>query len=349
MTNEEGGVAGDGDDNVNLETLTELIRNITQLTAKGKGMPSLLKKNQKQRPNVTVVTSTTRVMADETDKVAGRISILKPSTPTTTAAAAAAEKVKEGADNFANSSEGGTRQQEREVHTEVDKDNKKIEVVYAESVQQAPTPLPFLTTVEWDGGEDDKKRTFDDTQVAEATVQPSATTVVEDDEDGLKRDTESPPTPPEVTTPLTPTLQRRREQQKLLLKKHLAQRNSLLTVLNATVAAEIDPKLTSPNATLPVSISQRELAKVADALKALRNLAALCTNKCNGSTINGVVSSKCLNRTTTTSTFALERRNRVVNVLAKTHEEVAARTKAAAASGGRRLRKLRVCVKCTTI
>lgn len=372
-----------------------MIRNITQLTAKNNGKP--MAEDEKQKHSSAVVSleaSTTRVIVDETDKVAipdrnsttetnretgaeggndsgsSRKEPEKVLTPTTSS-----QQLK-GGDAGAVSREGASSQAAaaREVHTEVDKDNKKIEVVYAESVKvaaaQEEEPEKRTTTAAASVAAERRKKknkqhlndNVDTVSAAAATAQPRTSTLVQDDgsrtESGSADNEalESPPSP-EVTTPLTPPQLRRREQQKKLLwRKELQQqqRNSLLTVLsateirtseNATIAAtggNVTAEAAAAAAAGLSSFSQRELARVADALKALRNLAALCNNKCNGSSINGVVSSKCLNRTTT-GTFAAERKNRVENVLAKTHEEVAARTKAVASS--RRLRKLRVCVR----
>lgn len=401
---------GDG-----LETLNELIRNITQLTAKngnGKPMEKLYhqkkKKNNSQPPTTTMttttVTSTTRVIADETDKVATRS--FTPSTTTT-------ETTSERSNSSSSTTEGATDgiygisstiapllvtqsrqgQSHKEVHTEVDKDNRKIEVVYAESVKQATTTTTPTTTAVVEPGRRGWKmhlngnRVHQDqddtvTEAVTATVQPTLSTAMTlsaaaaADDEGLKRDddddddidegAESPPTPPEVTTPLIPITarpvhdvhHRRRQQQKLLLRKHLEQRNSLLTVLNATTATtDDDDDANGPLLLLSTTSSldnatktTKELARVADALKALRNLAALCSNNNNNivkgnrsSSSSGRVGHKCLNRTQTptASGFALDRRNRVENVLARTHEEVAARTEAASQS--RRQRKLRVC------
>lgn len=343
-----------GDD---LQTLNELIRNITQLAAKSNG----------QRPMMGMPlegASTTRVIADDTDKVANRTATTAKQ-PSSSSRTYSTSSLRTSATAIGRlqmstvSAEEVTRTPTtavplvvsvvnregsvaREVHTEVDKNNKKIEVVYAESATEAQKP---------NNEEDAEEKHSDgnriyagDTVAAEATAQPakSTTAALVRPEDGSRR-SESPPA--EVTTPLTPS-SHRREQTRLLLKKHLYERNSLLSVLNATRttgesdATQAAAATTTTTDEAGLSISQRELARVAGALKALRNLAALCNNKCNGSSINGVVSSKCLNRTRTTTTFAVERRNRVENVLAKTHEEVAARTMA---DSSRRLRKLRVC------
>lgn len=353
-----GGGSGGGD----LETLNELIRNITQLAAKSNGHRPIM-----GRPSDGA--STTRVIGDDNDKMGNRSSTPDHpsssngtySSPLRTSATAigrlqmstvSAEEVTRTPPATAVplvsvvNSEGSAA---REVHTEVDKDNKKIEVVYAESATEAQKPAKTDNNEEDDAEEkrSEGNRIYGDDRVAaEATAQPAKTTAAlvqfNDDGDGSRRN-QSPPA--EVTTPLTPS--HRREQQRLLLKKHLYERNSLLSVLNATRTTAGDNNATLAAATTTadeagLSISQRELARVAGALKALRNLAAQCNNKCNGSSINGVVSSKCLNRTRTTTTFAVERRNRVENVLAKTHEEVAARTMA---ESSRRLRKLRVCAR----
>lgn len=376
---------GSGDE---LETLNELIRNITQLTAKSNGKPMENKKQPSHHPHpptaTTMVTSTTRVIADETDKV-GTTSTERISTDTDRSRSST-EGV--GPDVFLGSSSTATPSHlaqvftitaptplltrhrtgaldpHKSVHTEVDKDNKKIEVVYAETVTTTPIT----------GDDNDQKTTllngnrgaFQEDKVT--SIQPSTpttllfnTTTTAAGDDGLKGDDsdegDATPTPPEATTPLLPTAKihedshphpRRPQQQLLLLRKHLQQRNSLLTVLNATEIGTIG-STSSDNVTIKAgdeselsSISQKELARVADALKALRNLAGICNNKGNTSSSGGggVLGNKCLNRTKTAapSAFALDRRNRVENVLARTHEEVAARTKAASSR-----RKLRVC------
>lgn len=377
---------GSGDE---LETLNELIRNITQLTAKNNGKPMENKKQPSHHPHppttTTMVTSTTRVIADETDKVGSTTSTERISTDTDRSRSST-EGV--GPDVFLGSSSTATPSHlaqvftitaptplvaryrtgaldpYKSVHTEVDKDNKKIEVVYAETVTTTPIT------------EDDKDQkttllngtrgAFQEDRVT--SIQPSTPTTLLDNTtttaggDGLKRDDsdegDATPTPPEATTPLLPSAKthedshphpRRRQQQLLLLRKHLQQRNSLLTVLNATEIGTMG-RTSADNVTIKAAddselsgISQKELARVADALKALRNLAGICNNKGNTSSsvgVGGVLGNKCLNRTKTaaTSAFALDRRNRVENVLARTHEEVAARTKAASSR-----RKLRVC------
>lgn len=385
------------DDNAALDALNELIRNITQLTAKSNGEP--MEKNNKEQqqqsssvpttPPTSSVATTMRVIGVEADKVA----IHPPSserinqTGTSTKEGGEAEPLTDSDGWLGTSSTQSTKEveanqvfadQQKEgveetstisleglflgasatdggsgVYTEVDKDNKKVEVVYAESVKEAPT---VTATTEQPTAKhlNGNRVSYKDTVVAaaaEATTtgqqtQPWATTATSVQVNSEEGEGQSPiSTPPGVTTPLMSTQRRQKlfSDNKQWRREQQLQRNSSLSTRRDNVT-EIGPMGASFTGD-EQNDSQKELARVADALKALRNLAALCNNKCNGSSssINGIVSSKCQNRTSllTTSTFALDRRNRVENVLAKTHEEVAARTRAAS---GRRLRKLRVCV-----
>lgn len=226
------------------------------------------------------------------------------------------------------------REKHREVFTEVDKDNKKIEVVYAERAKEATVQKSSSTETH-----EEKKFVGQPTAITEATTMSTKDQIyntigdekgysgVDDEEDGPIA------TPPEVTTPLTPTQRRQ-----LFIKRQQQLRHNNTSSMDELNNATGDGFIGSQ--TIDLSISQKELARVADALKALRNRAAQCNNKCNGSVINGIVSNKCLNRTTT-GQYILDRRPRVEFVVARTNEELAARARAA---NGRRLRKLRVCL-----
>lgn len=325
-----------------LSTLNELIRNITQLAGK----------NVSQAPSFSYAkhhstSSTTRVIGKGlTDKAAAPVEMSKtisePLLLASTAASVALPLAKGNSGRI----------------TEVDKDNQRIEVVYAESIKDLQ-PLTITTATK--AQEEKLEKLLEENLVVDATA---ALVTLQPEEQALaltKNDADDIPPHSPVTTPLSPSLidrrgpnkevgLRRQQQQRQLLKKHLEQRNSLLQVVNVSAIAQpnkhnfAEGNVLAGNATTEVTVS--ELAKVADALKALRNLSMLCTqqNNNNNGSAEGIEghanssASKCKNR----ATFALERKNRVENVLARTHEEVAARTKSASSS--RRLRKLRVCL-----